>query len=367
MVDYFYPLPSKVPIIIGVTGTNGKTSVAWTLCELTRVSGKTGLYAGTPGVFLNGVKQRDKVATTTPSFLELRKLIFKYQDKIDLLSLEVSSHALAQDRLQSIKLDAGGWSNFTQDHLDFHKTMEEYFEAKRKIVNLVKSEVVYFPKEEESLMLKASFPNSKLSIDLVDAQKVGLVCNVPKIFQVGFPCANLELSISLFKDQFSKVSSLDLSSLKLPPGRFQIIEHKDRTVVIDYAHTPDALTSVLKQVRETFSKKVMTVFGCGGDRDKLKRPLMAEAAEKGSDSLVVTSDNPRSEDPISITKDIVSGITSKPYTVEVDRKKAIAHAISQTDSNWVVLIAGKGHEDYQEIKGVKHPFDDAKVVQELLR
>lgn len=364
LLEHFYPLPTSMPKLVGVTGTNGKTSVAWTIAELARINKKRGLYAGTPGVFINGVKQEEKVATTTPSYLDLRKLLSKYGNKVDVVSIEVSSHALAQNRLKTFTLDAAGWTNFTQDHLDYHKTMEGYFEAKKKIVTISKDKSIYFPNNESSLKNKANFENGLLSKELSEYE----IKNLPSVFLRGFPKTNLELALSLYVKCFGSVTELNFSSLQLPPGRFQEISSNGRTFIVDYAHTPDALESVLSQINETFEdKKVLTVFGCGGNRDKTKRPLMAKAAEAKSSFLIVTSDNPRDEDPNDIIKDVVKGIEKVPFETEVDRKKAIEKAFNQTDASWVVLIAGKGHEDYQEIKGQRISFDDSLIVKELLK
>ena len=363
LIEHFYPLPKNLPKLIGVTGTNGKTSVAWTVAELARLSNKTGLYAGTPGVFINGEQKLDQVVTTTPSFLDLRKLMSKYGNEVDVIAIEVSSHALAQKRLKSIHLDSCGWTNFTQDHLDFHKTMEDYFNAKSKIIEYSKDKSIYFSQDEKELIEKAGFEKAKLSRDLVEYDFE----NLPEVFKIGFPKSNLELALELFNHCFEISKAMDLSTLQLPPGRFQKIESNKRVFIVDYAHTPDALESVLKQVKETFNKKVLTVFGCGGDRDRSKRPLMAQAASKYSDALIVTSDNPRSESPDEIVKDIVKGLAGVAYKSEVDRKKAIQLAFEETNEDWVVLIAGKGHENYQEISGVKYPFDDVLVVKEVLK
>lgn len=361
LIEDFYPMPKSLPKIIGVTGTNGKTSVAWTVAELARIVGKVGLYAGTPGVFINGEKKPDKVITTTPSFLDLRKLLHKYGPGVDVVAIEVSSHALAQDRLKSFPLDAAGWTNFSQDHLDFHKTMEHYFEAKRKIVDLPQGEKVFFPCQERELKKRACFANGLLADD-IGAYKIK---DLPSIFSLGFPKTNLELALALYSECFGRPDEIDLSSLRLPPGRFQEVNVEGRVFIVDYAHTPEALESVLNQMKDTFDKKILTVFGCGGDRDRSKRPLMARAAATLSDKVIVTSDNPRSEDPQSIIKDVVGGISDKPYLTEVDRKKAIELAFKESDDDWVILVAGKGHEDYQEIGGIKHPFDDVLVIKGL--
>lgn len=358
LTDEFYPLPKSLPQIIGVTGTNGKTSVCWLTAELAREAGKKALYAGTPGVFLNGVEQEEKVLTTTPSYLSIRKLLSKYPD-IDLLAIEVSSHALDQKRIEGIGLDVAVWTNFTQDHLDFHKTMENYFKAKLKIRDYAKNKKMIVHPAEKDLINKLNPEYCIEAKSLSDNE-------LPSAFRTGFPRLNLELAVESIKSCGFKTQSEHLQRICLPPGRFQIITKNKKDFIVDYAHTSDALRSVLLQVRESYpQKKILTVFGCGGDRDRTKRPLMAAAAEEGSDYVVVTSDNPRTEDPKKIIDDISEGFKEKSYTVEMDRRKAIELSDIKTNSDWVIVIAGKGHETYQEVDGVRHPFDDTEVVKGL--
>lgn len=358
LTEEFYPLPKNLPKIVGVTGTNGKTSVCWLTAELARENGKKALYAGTPGVFLNGTPMPEKVLTTTPSYLSFRKLISTYSD-IDLITIEVSSHALEQKRVEGIHLDVAVWTNFTQDHLDFHKTMENYFNAKLKIINYTKgNDLIVHPCEKE-LVEKLGSNNYALAEVVSDEL-------LPSVFKTGFPRLNLELAITAFKNCDFDLKNLNLDSISLPPGRFQVLEKNGKTFIVDYAHTSDALKSVLAQVRDSYpDKEILTVFGCGGDRDRKKRPLMAAAAEEGSDFVIVTSDNPRTEDPNQIIEDILKGLRKNDHSVEVDRKKAIELSNSKTDGDWVIVIAGKGHETYQEVNGIRHPFDDTEVVRGL--
>lgn len=363
LINHFYPIPNNIlPKIIGVTGTNGKTSVCWLLAEVCRLNNKSSLYAGTPGVYLNGTKMENTVLTTTPSYMSLRKLVFQYGSSIDLICIEVSSHALVQKRLGKLKLEAGGWTNFTQDHLDYHGSMEEYFEAKRKIFDLVIGKKIYIPKGDENLRKKLKDTSAVIAKTIEEYKNL----LVSEVFKKGFPKFNLELALSLYEEVFGDFENKDLKGLTLPPGRFQIVLKNDKVFIVDYAHTPDALGSVLEQVKFTYPrKKILTVFGCGGNRDKSKRPLMREAASRLSDLVIITSDNPRFEDPNEIIEDIMVGSLSGETLVEVDREKAIRLSNTLTDSNWVILVAGKGHEAYQEIMGVRHDFDDVKKIKGL--
>lgn len=358
LINHYYPLQAEVKYI-GVTGTNGKTSVCWMFSEIGKALGKQILYMGTPGVFLSGKPQSEKILTTTPSYLDLRKLSHRYKTKFDAIVLEVSSHALAQERLKDITLTSGAWTNFTQDHLDFHKTMEEYFEAKKKIISLTKSKKIITPQNSTLSGKLGSSTVAAISLDEIFSE-------IPPIFSSGFTRENLEVALSLFENTFNEVpKGLNLSDVSLPPGRFQVVSHKNKDFIVDYAHTPDALVSLLSHVKEIYSGfEVITVFGCGGDRDKTKRPQMGKAAESGSDKIIVTSDNPRSEEPLAIIQDVLKGV-GPDALFEVERKKAIQKAFDIAGEKSVIVVAGKGHEDYQEINGVRHKMSDFDLIGEV--
>jgi UDP-N-acetylmuramoyl-L-alanyl-D-glutamate--2,6-diaminopimelate ligase len=363
LIDYFYPIKeNQAPKIVGVTGTNGKTSVSWIVAELCRLNGKSALYAGTPGVFIDGRKMSEQVLTTTPSYMSLRKLLSKYGEDVDLVAIEVSSHALDQNRLSQLRLDVGAWTNFTQDHLDYHENMTNYFEAKKKIFEIVRNQKVYVPENSSELLGKLK-NDGVIKAKTIESYKDLII---PEVFKSGFPKNNLELALALYCDTFGELDNKKLTELTLPPGRFQIINQFKKVFIVDYAHTPDALESVLKQIRESYpNKKVMTVFGCGGNRDSSKRPVMGKVAIEMSDKVVVTSDNPRNEKPMEIIKDITETLDPIKFEIEVDREKAIKLANTLTSSDWVILIAGKGHEAYQEIEGKRYDFDDVEVIKGL--
>ncbi|MCR9203883.1 MAG: Mur ligase family protein, partial [Halobacteriovoraceae bacterium] len=238
LIDYYYPLQANLKYV-GVTGTNGKTSVCWLFSEIGKVLGKEILYMGTPGVFLSGKMQSEKILTTTPSYLDLRKLAHRYKNRFDAIVLEVSSHALAQERLKDISLTSGAWTNFTQDHLDFHKTMEDYFEAKKKIVSLTTSKKIITPQNSP---LSERLGGS--SVPAVSLEEVS--SDSPPIFSSGFTKENLEVALSLYESAFGEnVKDLNLTEVSLPPGRFQVVSHRNKDFIVDYAHTPDALLSLL--------------------------------------------------------------------------------------------------------------------------
>ncbi len=357
MTNRFYPLKFGFAPIFGVTGTNGKTSTCWLFSELMRLAGKRVLYLGTMGTFLAGTKKEDKVITTTPSSLELQKIYYKYQDEVDFIAIEVSSHALEQNRIGKIQLDISAWTNFTQDHLDFHKTMEAYFEAKLKIKDIVKSKKVIVLEEEVEIQ-KALGDRAQ-------------VCNVDKLppdnhyLGQGFILKNLKISLNAVASLGLDIENINFEEISLPPGRFEVIENENRVFIIDYAHTPDALEKLLDQVRETFSNRdVYIIFGCGGDRDRTKRSLMGNVADRSGFNIIVTSDNPRSEDPNQILEDISQGIRRDHLKV-IDRKLAIEKAFEISKDRDVIVIAGKGHEDYQEIMGERFHFSDQEVVRNI--
>ncbi len=353
ILDELYPIGDEK--IIGITGTNGKTSVSCYLEKLFIHDGKSVLRVGTLGEYLNGEKLSES-SLTTPSFIDIRKLLFK--NSFDVAIFEASSHSLEQERFYKLKFSLAGWTNFSQDHLDYHETMDEYFKAKLKINNHLESEKILTSDESLLLKNKEVFKTTKSMIFTKQA------IDSNKSLGLDFNQKNIELSFGLFEEISGKKSSLNPIALLPARGRFNFIEFKDALVVIDFAHTPDALEKIcnsLKKMNE--DKKLVVLFGCGGDRDRLKRKLMAQAVEKYADKVFLTSDNPRSEDPMQIINDALEGF-KKPdeVNIEVDRESSIKNALSEIENN-ILLIAGKGHETYQEIMGVKNYFSDFDIVE----
>ena len=365
MIDEFYP--EKDVHYVGVTGTNGKTTTCWLLSELSRLQKKKPLYIGTLGAFYCGEKIISDFSTTTPSLLDLRKLIHKINDKIDIVILEVSSHALYQGRLKNIKLETSSWTNISQDHLDFHKSMDEYFAAKSKITEMVKDKrPIFFNENESELYERFCYDYKKksksfkvLPLDLKDQ---------PVFFKVNYNQKNLELAVSMYHEVFSEeeLSSIALVDFCLPPGRFEEITKENILFVIDYAHTPDALEKLLKEIKSIDpSRDIISVIGCGGNRDSSKRPLMAKASSENASITILTTDNPRDENPLDIIEDMKPGLCGS-FEIICDRKEAIEKSFEVAKkSNAVVVIAGKGHETYQEVKGTRHYFSDREVIEKL--
>lgn len=385
--------PSQNFLSIGITGTNGKTSVSHWLNQAYTVCGMSSAIIGTTGAGI----YPDVVdyASTTPDPITLQGLLADFSaNNIDVLAMEVSSHALHQGRVNGINFTTAIFTNLTQDHLDYHHTMEEYYQAKSQLFywhDLKNAVINNDDKYGERLIRELLQDKSELTIlsygidsgdlratnitqsltgvsftlcyknqtQLIQAPIIGLF-NVYNLLAV---CGTL-LVHGISWDLLARI----MSSLKPVVGRMdaQILPNKP-LVVVDFAHTPDALEKALTTLRDVRGiNKLICVFGCGGNRDKTKRPIMGEIAAALADSIIITSDNPRDENPDDIIRDIVVGVMKDNYQIIADRKQAIQFAITSADSNDVILIAGKGHEDYQEIGGVKYHFSDLELVKQLL-
>jgi UDP-N-acetylmuramoyl-L-alanyl-D-glutamate--2,6-diaminopimelate ligase len=371
ILDEMFPNKNSLKIV-GVTGTNGKTTTVNLSMQIASMSGHPAISIGTIGVQdVNGPLLED-IDATTPSYVELRKIIHQFQDKYEVCFLEVSSHALVQNRLFDILLDGAAWTSFSQDHLDYHRTMEEYFEAKLLIEKKYLKEhlsllVPALEKDLFSAILKQA-PNTKIKISKsLDQRGLGKTLEErPLFYHSSYNQSNVELALQINEDLFGeeKLQNIQLKNIKTPLGRFSIIElGNENMAIVDYAHTPDALINIGTAIKSAFPSHSLTVvFGCGGNRDKTKRPIMGKAVSEFADKIIVTSDNPRDESPEDIIIDILAGIKSG-YEAVIDRKKAIEAALVNLGCKEVILIAGKGHEEYQEIKGVKHPFSDFNIVK----
>jgi len=373
LCDAFHPLPAGHWRIAAVTGTNGKTTTVKYLEALLRAAGERVLTVGTLGLALNGV---DQVITgfTSPPLVELRRLLADYQDRADVLVTEASSHALHQGRLGGLAFDAAGWTNFSLDHLDYHGTEAAYFAAKAAILDHLPAGVpLVTTSADVAARLGREHPGAPVELIAPPAAEPVMLRTRP-FLALGYNRANYALALALAG------RILALSAKRLPPapwralaavdGRFETFVHSNRTVVVDFAHTPDALENVLTAIRAAFPHaRVTTLFGCGGDRDRGKRPLMGAAVCRHSDHAIVTSDNPRFEDPqaiIDATLAGMSGCAAAPETI-VDRAAAIRHlfdrlATAPADEPQVALIAGKGHERYIDRKGAKTYFSDQDEV-----
>lgn len=360
ILNELYPLPSIK--LFAVTGTNGKTTTADLVLQLGELCGKKGLSIGTLGVREHQRTILD-FGLTSPSLIDLRKFIFRFGQDKDFCVLEASSHALVQKRLYGLQFDMGGWLSFSQDHLDYHKTMEEYFAAKLLLFSYMKPKgSVFVPKSQQDLYSKISQTTEQVHL----ARE--LDSSLPVFFRTSFNHDNLEVAVSIIEAAFGIQVPEVFDQIIPPDGRFYIRPYKTNFIIVDFAHTPDALENICRGIREAFPRhRLKVLFGCGGDRDRSKRPQMGRIAEGLADEVYLTSDNPRSEDPEQIINDIMSGMVSKKMKRIVERPKAVTEAFNELKDNEVLLLAGKGHEDYILINGVKHPYSDIEEVEKFLR
>ncbi|MGO9960172.1 MAG: UDP-N-acetylmuramoyl-L-alanyl-D-glutamate--2,6-diaminopimelate ligase [Solirubrobacteraceae bacterium] len=383
----FYGDPTTVLTTVGVTGTNGKTTTAFLVRALLEAGGRRTGLLGTVKSVIGGVEH--EVQRTTPEAVDLQRTFREMLDGGDeACAMEVSSHALKLRRADAIHFAAAVFTNLTQDHLDFHPTMEDYFAAKRRLFVGHRPQVTVLNADDRyGLRLAAELPAAITFAVHEDAdyRAAGVTTGLAgSSFTVHTPDGELELRSPLCGEfnVYNVLGALAAArALGVPaptcqaaiatagqvPGRFQTVdEGQPFAVLVDYAHTPDSLENVLRAARGLTEGRVLVVFGCGGDRDRGKRPLMGEIGRKLADRAYVTSDNPRSEDPDAIISEILQG--SGPDVVhDADRRTAIALAIADAQAGDVVVIAGKGHEQGQEFAdGDKIPFDDVTVAREIL-
>ncbi|MHB1314417.1 MAG: UDP-N-acetylmuramoyl-L-alanyl-D-glutamate--2,6-diaminopimelate ligase [Christensenellales bacterium] len=386
MARDFYGNPAAQMKLFGVTGTNGKTTTTYMIKSIGEAMGKK---VGVIGTIQNLVGDEIIPAVhTTPEAPDLQQLFYDMLQKgVDWVAMEVSSHALAQNRVGAIRFDVGIFTNLTQDHLDYHKTVENYRDAKKQLFAMCAKAVLngddpaaaymegaetvktFAVVQTADYMAKQIAQSSKgVSFLLVTGGKeypVSLA--IPGEFSVynalGAAAAAMEMGAGI------EAVQKGLFTLPGVNGRIQVIEANEKfTVILDYAHTPDGLHNLLKAVNGFARGRVVTVFGCGGDRDSTKRPLMGEIAGNHSNYCIITSDNPRTEDPQKIIDAIEEGMkkTGCAYICIENRREAIKFALKNAEKDDIIVLAGKGHETYQEIHHVRYPFDEKVVVRELL-
>lgn len=387
----FFDNPSEKIKLIGVTGTNGKTTTVTLLFNLFK---KLGYKVGLISTVKNQINNDIITAThTTPDAIQLNSLLRQMIDKgCTHCFMEVSSHAVVQNRIAGIHFTGAVFTNITHDHLDYHKTFDEYIKAKKKFFDALSSDAFALTNKDDAngmLILQNTRAQKKtyslrsmadFKCKVVENQFSGLLLNIDNqevwskligSFNAYNLLAVYATAVLLKEDKTNVLTTL--STLSSVEGRFQYIRTENGVIgIVDYAHTPDALLNVLKTINDirTGNEKVITVVGCGGDRDAVKRPVMAKIACDLSNKVILTSDNPRSEIPEAIIKEMEAGVDAVNYkkTVAItDRAEAIKTACSYANSGDIILVAGKGHEKYQEIKGIKYPFDDMEVLQENLK
>lgn len=387
----FYDNPSENITLVGVTGTNGKTTTVTLLFNLFR---KLGYNVGLMSTVTNQINDTPIPSThTTPDAIQLNELLREMLNNgCTHCFMEVSSHAVMQNRIAGIHFTGAVFTNITHDHLDYHKTFHEYIKAKKRFFDMLGSTAFALTNKDDAngeIMLQNTKATKKTyslhamsdyRCKVVENQFSGLLLNIDKTevwsklignFNAYNLLAVYATAVLLKEDKTNVLTTL--STLSSVEGRFQYVTTEKGIIgIVDYAHTPDALMNVLKTINDirTGNEQVITVVGCGGDRDAAKRPIMAKIACDLSNKVILTSDNPRSEEPDTIIKQMEKGVDAvnhKKTLLITNRAEAIKTACSIANAGDIVLIAGKGHEKYQEVKGVKHPFDDMLVLKENLK
>ena len=393
LADYFFGHPSRQLNVIGVTGTNGKTTLTYLLDDIFTLHGHKTAVIGTIDMKIG--EKRYPVKNTTPDALFLHKNFRKMIDEgVDTVIMEVSSHALSLGRVYGIEYNTAVYTNLTQDHLDYHQNMSDYAHAKSLLFSQLgtrldgtKSAIINIDDRYSTIMERASaqpvvtYGLTEDAYVRADDLKLGANYSAFTVVTPDFS-SRIETRLSGKFNVYNMLAAIAVAyTYEIPaktiqkalentegvPGRFESVsQHHPISVIVDYAHTPDSLENVLQSISEIKTKKVFTVVGSGGDRDRLKRPKMADAALKYSDYVIFTSDNPRTEDPHAILNDMTGHLTGNGFQVIKDRKEAIQQAIDQASDGDIVLIAGKGHETYQEIDGKRNHFDDREVARVML-
>ncbi|REC61074.1 UDP-N-acetylmuramoyl-L-alanyl-D-glutamate--2,6-diaminopimelate ligase [Chryseobacterium pennae] len=389
LASNFYGNPSRKLKLIGVTGTNGKTSVSTLLFDVFRNLGYDSALLSTVEIRIG--EEIIPATHTTPDVITINKILAEAVEKgCEFAFMEVSSHGIAQNRIEGLHFKVAGFTNLTHDHLDYHKTFEEYLKTKKRFFDELEDTAIAITnvddkngnvmlqntkakKKSYALKTMADYHGKLLEVDFN-----GMLLNFNgKEFWTTltgkFNVYNLLLVFGIAEELgFEQDEILQaISQLKRVSGRFETMKSDGGIFfIVDYAHTPDALENILDSINDirTKNERLITVFGCGGDRDHSKRPEMGNIASKKSTLAIITSDNPRTEDPGQIIKEIEAGVEPQyfsKYTSIPDRKEAIKMAIKFAEPKDIILVAGKGHENYQEINGVKHHFDDKEVINEL--
>lgn len=399
IVPYFHDYPARSMRIIGITGTNGKTTTSYITRAILRAAGYRVGLIGTIQIMIED--EVYPIHNTTPDVVELQHTLAIMRDKgMDYVVMEVSSHALDQDRVAGIEFDTAVFTNLTQDHLDYHKTLENYMLAKAKLFDKVseagvkngKTAVVNIDDAAGKVMLEhakcrhityAIDKNADLRATAINVLasganftlnneafgKMPLKLHITGIFNVYNVMS--AVGAALAENIESAVIAKVLQEFTSVPGRFELVKAgQDFSIIVDYAHTPDGVENVLKTARKIAKKKIIAVFGCGGDRDRTKRPIMGRLAAELADVVIATSDNPRSEDPEFILNEVETGVKekigNKQHGKIVDRRQAIFRAVALAQTDDIVVILGKGHENYQILKDKTIHFDDKEVAREAV-
>ena len=399
IVPYFYDYPARAMRVIGITGTNGKTTTSYLTRAILRHAGRRVGLIGTIQVMME-----DEVfptANTTPDVIVMQQLLAEMRTrKMDTVVMEVSSHALDQGRVAGIEFDTAVFTNLTQDHLDYHKTMENYARAKARLFDLVSAEgaktgktavlnaddawskamrahtrcpIISYGVAHDADLMAHNVHLAQDGMDLTLVHKgadVGsLHVGITGLFNVSNVLAATGTALAENVPTADIVAAL--TAFTGVPGRFELVRAgQDFSVIVDYAHTPDGMENVLRTARAVTAERIIAVFGCGGDRDRTKRPIMGRVGAELADIAILTSDNPRTEDPAAILDEVETGVLpvigDKPYEKLVDRRTAIFHAVQRAQKGDTVVILGKGHENYQILKDKTIHFDDRETAREAI-
>ncbi|MCR4620492.1 MAG: UDP-N-acetylmuramoyl-L-alanyl-D-glutamate--2,6-diaminopimelate ligase [Clostridiales bacterium] len=386
----FYGNPAEALKLIGITGTKGKTTTSFLLKSILEAAGhKTGLI-GTVCVLIGD--REYEAGLTTPDPIEFQKILYRMKEAgIEYVIMEVSAHALDMHRIDGTRFEAAAFTNLSQDHLDYFGTMENYLEAKLKIIPMAARLVVNV---DDATVRQAVDARGAEYTPVGIREKANVYANRIDVMETGVRFLltfhkrfreEINLRLSGIFNVYNALTAAALAdecgvapehikagleAISNVPGRVELLDtHTPYRVILDYAHSPDALENVLRSLRQSTRRRLIAVFGCGGGRDKTKRPIMGEIGGRLADLSIITSDNPRDEEPMEIIREIEAGIkgVTEAYEVIENRRDAIKRALSIAQSGDTVVLAGKGHETYQEIRGVKHPFDEKEIVRELLK
>lgn len=380
LLDNYKEEVNKIKLI-GMTGTNGKTTTCFLMYQMLLSLGKKAAYMGTIGFYMTNVKR--ELNNTTPEILDVYSMITEaIEAGCEYFVMEVSSHSLVQKRVEGLEFTVEAFSNLTEDHLDFHKTMENYLHAKMLILDQLKGTIIVnsddaYAKYFETKSYKTLGYNGKdyQILNYEETPKGTLITfkadkeyKVETNLKCKYNVYNYLTALGILNTLGFRIEDIIniTKDINAPRGRCEQIRVRNSYAVIDYAHTPDAVEKIITSFLENKKGRIITIVGCGGDRDPLKRPIMGEIASRLSDYVIFTSDNPRTEDPNKILEDILKGVTKDNYEVEIDRPTAIKKGLDMLGGNDVLLILGKGHEDYQIIGHTKHHLDDLEEVKKYL-
>ena len=383
LYENYYPLIKDIKLI-GLTGTNGKTTTCLMTYQILKMLKKNVAYMGTIGFYYGDVKK--PMVNTTPDVDVLYNMLLE-ANGVEYFVMEVSSHALDKDRIHGLEFDEVAFTNLTQDHLDYHKTLENYANAKRILFTKTRNDKIaiingddehyqHFVLESNNNIIIGQH-DSDVKILEMSFSHLGTIFKFEylnheyqaRLNMVGrYNIYNYLIALLLVNKLGVKIEDILAlnDKLKAPAGRMELLKYGTNSIFVDYAHTPDAVINVLKSAEEFKNGRIITIIGCGGDRDATKRPIMGKAALEHSDYVIFTSDNPRSEDPQMILDDITNGLSGSNFEIEVDRQKAIIKGMQQLKHNDILMILGKGHEDYQITKTGKHHFSDQEEVMKYI-